>query len=516
MSMKHKPTIEQVNPFDRCDSVTASLSTLQFTKAKVEYKSERELFVALPDNAISLVANITSDDIKRINIGDSVAIYQDSDMSTYKDNGQCHLYLDMLSKAKAGHIFKGKVIQATPKGLLLTIGGLQSFMPMSHIGTGEARDLQKYVGQDMEVKVIRIKLKEQENNRFLPIVSHKVVEAEHSIVGPNKIKTLKVGDVISGVVKSITHYGVFVTLFPSIDGLIHITDLSWKIISDPTEIVSVGQEISVAVLDIRQEEHSGKYLISLGLKQLSPSPWELMDSTIQVGEIVSGTICGINNYGLLLILECGVRGFIRKAELSWDSQVSPQDYLQGQAISAKIIHLDREHKELLLSIKRMSPDPWVAAVEKIYAVGDILDVIIEDCKKKKVYVKTSDGYSGFIPQSELSWIKRIKRPKEHFEVGEYLTVVVLRIDQENRQIEFSRKRIIPNPWEKYSVNQSVKATIVSIDKTGIYAKLVDDSLPAFIPSNTLLDEPSYEVNNQLNCKIQEIDEPGMKMVLSIE
>lgn len=513
--MKHKPAIEQANPFDRFDNATSSLSALQSSKAKVEYKSEDALFVALPDNSISFLANTTSNDIKRINIGDSIAIYQDSDMCAYKDNSQCQLYLDMLSKAKTGYIFKGTVIRATPNGLLLTIEGLQAFMPVSHIGTDVAKDLQGYVGQDMEVKVIRIKLKEQENNRFLPIVSHKVVEVEHSIVGTNKLKMLKVGDVISGVVKSITNYGVFVTLFPSIDGLIHITDLSWKIISDPAEIVSVGQEISVVVLDIRQEEHSGKYLISLGLKQLSPSPWELMDSTIQVGEIVSGTICGITNNGLFLILECGVRGLVHKAELSWDYQVTPQDYLKGQTISAKIIHIDREHKELLLSIKRMSCDPWLAAVEKRYAVGDILDVVIENCTKKRVYVKTLDGYEGFILESELLWIK-IKRPKEYFGVGECLKVVVLRIDQKNRQIEFSHKRIIPSPWEKYSINQSVTATIVSVHKTGMQVKLDDDGLPGFIPFNTLLDEPSYEVNTQLNCKIQEIDEHGKQMILIIE
>ena len=274
--MTNKLSIEQANPFGECNDITSSISQIS---TKVEFKTENGLVVTLPNNNSGLLLNATIEDINYFNLGDTIEVYLDSEGNVYRNDEKCKLYLDIISKAKTGHVFNAKVMDAVTDekiaGLIVDIDGLQCFMPERQIGIEKKDDLQSFVGSTIDVKLISVKLKEKEGNRFLPIVSHKIIEDEKNVIdAQEKLQNIKVGSIIQGIVKNIVSYGVFVTISPSIDGLIHITDLSWKRISNPSEILFVGQHINVIILDIKQT-NDGKTKISLGLKQLSKGPWEI-------------------------------------------------------------------------------------------------------------------------------------------------------------------------------------------------------------------------------------------------
>lgn len=505
----NKKSIESSNPFVDIEHVTNTISDIVALRTKVVFRSNNGLIVSLPDDDTSLLQGAKSDEIINMSPNDVIDIYYDAEGNSYKDNGKYEVYKNILSKASNGHVFNAIVTDITKQGLLVSVEGLQCFLPEGQIGVENHTDLRSFVTQTIEVKLISIKLKENEGNRFLPIVSHKILTEERNL---EKINTLSIGSIVNGIVKNIENYGVFVTLLPSIDGLIHITDLSWERISNPTEIVSVGQSITVKILDIKQNK--GKTNISLGLKQLTQKPWERFDRNIKEGDIVTGPVCNIMDFGIFLKLSCGIQGFIHKSELAWDTHISSKDFSIGQPLTAKIIKIDWEQEKLLLSLKQMTSDPWSSIDERI-AVGNVVDVTIKSFTNFGVFVKIVDGIEGSIHVSELSWIEKFKKPKDIYNVDDRLKAVILSIDKDKRKIELSFKQISPNPWLIYQTGQQVNATVDNIAKNGIQVKIVDTNLPAFIPSNFSPHDLPIQESSKLICEIKEIDVNKKRIILAI-
>ena len=340
-----------------------------------------------------------------------------------------------------------------------------------------------------------------------------IEDEKNAIEAQDKLRNIKIGSIIQGTVKNITSYGVFVTLFPTIEGLIHITDLSWKRVSDPSEILSIGQNINVIILDIKQM-NDGKTQISLGLKQLTQRPWELLDKNSKKGDVVSGSICNITDYGIFIMLSSGVQGLVHRTELSWNPKITSKDFHKGQIVTAKIINIDWEKEKLLLSIKQMQADPWEDIEGKI-AVGDVVRTTISNFTNWGIFVTIVNGIEGLIHLSELSWTEKIKKPQDHYTLGEELKAIIISIDKNKKKIELSHKQIQPNPWQKYSVGQHVNAIILEIEKHGIQLKLEDDNLPAIIPARLVYRDYNFEENSKLECIIQEIDENKRRIILAI-
>lgn len=505
----NKMSIESANPFMDVEHITNNISDIVELRTKVVFKTDNGLIVSLPDDETSLLQGVSFDEIMNMSPDDAIDIYYDPEGNAYKNNGNYKVYKDVLSKASNGHIFSAIVTDITKQGLLVSVDGLQCFLPEGQIGVERHSDLRCFANQPIDVKLISIKLKEKEGNRFLPIVSHKILVEEQKL---EKLKMLSIGSVITGTIKSIENYGVFVTLFPSIDGLIHITDLSWERFSNPSEIVSVGQSVSVKILNIKQNE--GKTNISLGLKQLTQKPWERFDRNTKEGDIVTGPVCNIMDFGIFVKLPCGVQGFIHKSELAWDSQISTKDFSRGQQLTAKIIKIDWEQEKLLLSLKQMTSDPWSSIDEKI-AVGNIVDVTIKKITNFGIFVKIVDGIEGLIHVSELSWIENIKKPKDIYNVDDRLKAIILSIDKDKRKIGLSLKQVSPNPWLIYQTGQQVYATVDNIAKNGIQVKIEGTNLPAFIPSNFSPHDLPIQESSKLVCEIKEIDVNKKRIILAI-
>ena len=335
--MINKLSIEQANPFIGHENIISSIEDIKTIHSKVEFKSDKGLIVTLSNNDSSILLNTTIEDLELFDVNDAIDIYVNSEGIAFKDEKRIELYKKIISQAIDGTVFKANVVEATAKGLLVSIDGLECFMPLGQIGIEANDELQNYIGSIIDVKLISIKLYEKEANRFLPIVSHKIINDEKiNIESQDKLHKLEVGLIVQGTVKSIAKYGVFVNLFPSIDGLIHITDLSWERVVDPADIVSVGEVISVVILD-KTTMNNGKNKISLGLKQLTQKPWERLDKNSKAGDVVSGIISNIVDYGVFITLPSGVQGLVHKTELSWNSKVTSRDFQIGQCVSAQIL-----------------------------------------------------------------------------------------------------------------------------------------------------------------------------------
>lgn len=514
MCMIEKRSIEQANPFLGIGQVTNTTDDILSFKSKVVFRSGDGAIVELKSDDTSLLYTSESEDHGEFRIGDEIDILYEENGIAVKDNGKLELYKKVLTKAKDDQVFNAEVVSSTEQGLLMSIDGLQCFMPEGQIGIEKMDDFQSLVGSTIEVKLISVKLKEMEGNRFLPIVSHKVFEDEKNVIeAQDKLQGINIGSIIQGTVKSIASYGVFVTLFPSVDGLIHIKDLSWERVSDPSEILSVGQNVNVVILDIKQTK-DGKTRISLGLKQLSIKPWERFDKNTKEGDVVSGSVCSIKDYGIFIMLPSGVQGLVHKTELSWNYKVTSKDFQKGQFVTAKIINIDWEKEKLLLSIKQMLADPWENIEDKI-SVGDIVETTISNFTNFGIFVTIVDGIEGLIHVSELSWTEKIKKPKDHYILGDHLNAVIISIDKNKKMIELSHKQILPNPWLKYTVGQHVNAIILGVEKDGAQAKLEDDNLPAFIPAKFFSKDYVLEESCKMKCLIQEIDENKKRITLEI-
>lgn len=383
-----------------------------------------------------------------LKVGDKVEVYVESQEDK---NGQLELShkkarlqksWDNINKAMEGdEIIQGYIKSRTKGGMIVDIFGIEAFLPGSQIDVHPIRDYDIFVGKTMEFKVVKI------NQEFRNVVvSHKaLIEAELEAQRKEIISHLEKGQILEGTVKNITTYGVFVDL-GGVDGLIHITDLSWGRVSDPHEVVELDQKINVVILDFDQE----KKRIALGLKQLTPHPWDSLDQNLKVGDHVKGKVVVMADYGAFVEIQPGVEGLIHVSEMSWSQHLrSAQDFLKvGDEVEAVILTLDRDERKMSLGLKQLKEDPW-ENIEVKYPVGSKHTAKVRNFTNFGIFVELEEGVDGLIHISDLSWTKKIKHPSEFTKVGETIDVVVLEIDKENRRLSLGHKQLEQNPWDTY-------------------------------------------------------------------
>jgi len=411
----------------------------------------------------------------------------------------------------AGEIVNGFVKCRTKGGMIVDVFGIEAFLPGSQIDVKPIRDYDQYVNKTMEFKVVKI------NHEFKNVVvSHKaLIEADIELQKKEIIKQLEKGQILEGVVKNITSYGVFMDL-GGVDGLIHITDLSWSRINHPNEIVELDEQLKVVILDFDED----KSRIQLGLKQLSKHPWEAIDENINVGDVVKGKVVVIADYGAFVEISEGVEGLIHVSEMSWSTHLrSAQDFFNvGDQIEAKILTFDREERKMSLGVKQMTPDPWTDITKK-YPLDSKHTGIVRNFTNFGVFVELEEGVDGLIYISDLSWTKKIKHPRDFCNSGEKIEVVVLELDVENRKLSLGHKQLTENPWDKYETEFSLdtihNSEVTDIVPKGATVKFNEDVV-GFIPSRHMIKDDGSKVQKGevVDLKVIEFNKDTKRVVLS--
>jgi len=412
---------------------------------------------------------------------------------------------------ETGEIVNGFVKCRTKGGMIVDVFGIEAFLPGSQIDVKPIRDYDQYVNKTMEFKVVKI------NHEFKNVVvSHKaLIEADIEIQKKEIIGQLEKGQVLEGVVKNITSYGVFIDL-GGVDGLVHITDLSWSRINHPNEIVELDQKLNVVILDFDDK----KSRIQLGLKQLSAHPWEALDADLKVGDQVKGKVVVIADYGAFIEVSQGVEGLIHVSEMSWSTHLrSAQDFVKiGDEVDAVVLTLDREDRKMSLGIKQLTQDPWTDITTK-FPVGSKHTGTVRNFTNFGVFLELEEGIDGLIYISDLSWTKKIKHPSDFVTVGDKLDVVVLELDVEGRKISLGHKQTQDNPWDKYEAEFGLgtvhTATIDEMVDKGATVTINED-IVAFIPSRHLEKEDGSKLKkgDSAEFKIIEFNKDFKRVVAS--
>jgi|TARA_B110000259_G_scaffold56002_1_gene66007 small subunit ribosomal protein S1 len=413
---------------------------------------------------------------------------------------------------ETGEIITGRVKSRTKGGLIADVFGIEAFLPGSQIDVKPIRDYDEYVGKNMEFKVVKI------NHEFKNVVvSHKaLIEAELEEQKKQIMSGLEKGQVLQGIVKNVTSYGVFVDL-GGVDGLIHITDLSWKRIKHPEEIVTLDEKINVVILDFNDD----KKRIALGLKQLEKHPWDSLDEKMAVGDKVKGKVVVMADYGAFVEIADGVEGLIHVSEMSWSQHLrSAQDFLNiGDEIDAQVLTLDREERKMSLGIKQLSPDPW-EGIETKYPVGSSHKSTVRNFTNFGVFTELEPGIDGLIHVSDLSWDKKIKHPSEFCAVSDELEVIVLELDKENRKLSLGHKQLEEKPWEQFESvfveGSTHQGTIIKVEpKSGAVVSL-PYGIEGYAPARHLKkdDGEKAKLDEVLDFVILEFDNSNGKIILS--
>ena len=453
-----------------------------------------------------------------LKVGDKIEVYVES---AEDKNGQLALSHKKARQLKSwdrvnealekDEIIKGYIKCRTKGGMIVDVFGIEAFLPGSQIDVKPIRDYDVYVDKTMEFKVVKI------NQEFRNVVvSHKaLIEAELEAQKQVIMSKLEKGQILEGTVKNITSYGVFVDL-GGVDGLIHITDLSWGRVNHPEEIVALDQKINVVILDFDE----AKKRIALGLKQLTPHPWEALDQTLKVGDKVKGRVVVMSDYGAFVEIAPGVEGLIHVSEMSWSQHLrSAQEFMKvGDEVEAVILTLDREERKMSLGIKQLTPDPW-ENIEVKYPVGTKTTAKVRNFTNFGVFVEIEEGIDGLIHISDLSWTKKVKHPGEFTSVGADIEVVVLEIDKENRRLSLGHKQLEENPWNEfenqYSVDSIHEGTITEMTDKGAVVAL-GENIEGFCPARQLVKEDGTtpKTGDKLNFKILEFSKATKRITLS--
>lgn len=413
---------------------------------------------------------------------------------------------------ESGEIINGYVKSRTKGGLIVDVFGIDAFLPGSQIDVKPIRDYDVFVDKTMEFKIVKL------NNEYKNIVvSHKaLIEDEIEAQKAEIISHLEKGQVLEGTVKNITSYGVFVDL-GGVDGLIHITDLSWGRINSPEEVVKLDEKIKVVILDFDET----KKRIALGLKQLTPHPWDQLDPNLKVGDKVKGKVVVIADYGAFVEIIPGVEGLIHVTEMSWSQHLrTAHDFLKvGDEVEAVILTLDREERKMSLGIKQLIPDPWTNIAEK-YPVGSKHTATVRNFTNFGIFVELEEGVDGLIHISDLSWSKKIKHPAEFAKIGEKIDVVVLEVDPENRRLSLGHKQLEENPWDVFetifTIGSEHEGTVISVnEKSGAVVNL-PYGIEGFCPKGQLQreDKKPVKVDDKLMFKVIEFQKDAKRIVLS--
>ena len=430
------------------DETLNKVSERQVVEGVVIAKDKKEVIVNIGYKSDGIISASEFRYNPDLQIGDKVEVYVENQEDK---RGQLILSHKKARLSKSwervnaaldnAEVIQGYIKCRTKGGMIVDVFGIEAFLPGSQIDVHPIRDYDQFVGKTMEFKVVKI------NQEFRNVVvSHKaLIEAELEAQKKEIISHLEKGQVLEGTVKNITSYGVFVDL-GGVDGLVHITDLSWGRVSDPHEVVELDQKINVVILDFDEE----KKRIALGLKQLTPHPWDALDANLKVGDHVKGKVVVIADYGAFVEIQPGVEGLIHVSEMSWSQHLrSAQEFLHvGDEVDAVILTLDRQERKMSLGIKQLKEDPW-ETIETKYPVGSKHTAKVRNFTNFGIFVELEEGVDGLIHISDLSWTKKVKHPSEFTTVGSMIDVVVLEIDKENRRLSLGHKQLEENPWDKY-------------------------------------------------------------------
>lgn len=423
---------------------------------------------------------------------------------------------DRILKAHENdEIIPGKILKRIKGGMVVDLNGIEAFLPGSQIDIRPVRDFDAFVGQTMDFKIVKVNIPTENI-----VVSHKVL-IEETIADQRKeiLDGLEKGQILEGIVKALTDFGVFIDL-GGVDGLVHITDLSWGRINHPSEVVKLDEKIKVVVTDFDKE----KKRISLSLKQLQPHPWEKIEEKFKVGDKVSGRVVSLTDYGAFIEIEKGIEGLIHISEMSWTQHIShPSQFVSmGQVVEAVILSLDKGEKKISLGMKQLTPDPWQELLKK-YPVGSKHTGIARNLTNFGVFVELEPGIDGLVHISDLSWTKKIRHPGEVVKKGEEIEVVVLSVDTEQRKISLGHKQVNDNPWDnfekEYATGKKTEGKIVRIIEKGLIAELplgVDGFIPATQLSPSKIKNLSYcfPIDTKLELIVLEFDKENKKIVLS--
>lgn len=501
----YEGTLNNVNDNEVVDGTVTAINDREVV-VNIGYKSEgiiaRSEFRYTPD----------------LKAGDTVEVYIENQedkkgqlVLSHKKARQARSW-DRVNDALANdEIVTGFVKCRTKGGMIVDVLGTEAFLPGSQIDVKPIRDYDTFVGKTMEFKIVKI------NQEFRNVVvSHKaLIEAELEAQKKEIISKLEKGQILEGTVKNITNYGVFIDL-GGVDGLIHITDLSWGRVSDPKEIVQLDQKLNVVIIDFDDE----KKRIALGLKQLTPHPWDALDANLKVGDKVHGKVVVMADYGAFIEIAPGVEGLIHVSEMSWSAHLhSAQEFMKvGDEVDAVILTLDREERKMSLGVKQLKTDPWENIEEK-YPVGSQHTAKVRNFTNFGVFVEVEEGVDGLIHISDLSWTKKVKHPSEFTKIGEPIEVQVLDIDKENRRLSLGHKQLEENPWDKfeevftqYSIHQG--KVIEVLDKGAVIA--LEGGVEGFATPKHLVKEDGSQaqLGETLDFKVIDFNKDAKRIILS--
>ena len=502
----YEKTLNNVNDNEVVDGTVSSINDREVV-VNIGYKSEgiipRSEFRYNPE----------------LQVGDTVEVYIENQedkkgqlILSHKKARAARSWDRVNAALDNNEIVKGFVKCRTKGGMIVDVFGIEAFLPGSQIDVKPIRDYDTFVGKTMEFKIVKI------NQEFRNVVvSHKaLIEAELEAQKKEIISKLEKGQILEGTVKNITSYGVFIDL-GGVDGLIHITDLSWGRVSDPNEVVKLDEKINVVILDFDDE----KKRIALGLKQLTPHPWDALDQELKVGDKVKGKVVVMADYGAFVEIAPGVEGLIHVSEMSWSAHLhSAQDFLKvGDEVEAVILTLDRNERKMSLGIKQLKEDPWENIEEK-YPVGSQHKAKVRNFTNFGVFVEIEEGVDGLIHISDLSWTKKVKHPSEFTKLGAEIDVQVLDIDKENRRLSLGHKQLTENPWDKFAdkfATDSIhRGKVKEVLDKGSVITLLDEGIEGFATPKHLVKEDGTQaqLGDELDFKVIEFNKDTQRIILS--
>ena len=505
LTQAYNQTLNKVNNNDVVEGTVISMNKREVV-VNIGYKS---------DGIVSMNEFRYNPDLK---VGDKVEVYIESQedkkgqlILSHKRARSARSWDRVNEALEKDEIIKGYIKSRTKGGMIVDVFGIEAFLPGSQIDVKPIRDYEQFVGKTMEFKVVKI------NHEFKNVVvSHKaLIEAELEQQKKEIISKLEKGQILEGTVKGIEPYGCFIDL-GGVDGLIHITDLSWGRVNHPSEILSLDQKINVVILEFNED----KTRIALGLKQLTPQPWEALDPNLKVGDTVKGKVVVVADYGAFVEIAPGVEGLIHVSEMSWSQHLrSAQDFVKiGDTVEAKILTLDRDERKMSLGIKQLKPDPWENIEEK-YAIGSKHTAKVRNFTNFGVFVELEEGVDGLIHISDLSWTKKIKHPSEFTTLDSDIDIVVLEIDKENRRLSLGHKQLEDNPWDTYetifTVDSIHKGTIVEMMDKGAVVSL-EYGIEGFATPKHLVKEDGTQAKQgeTLQFKVIEFNKESKRIILS--
>ena len=500
------------------DKTLTTIKENEVVMGKVMSISKREVLVNIGYKSAGIISANEFNYNKDLKVGDEVEVLVESKEDRF---GQLQLSHRKARAARAwekiaaaqenDEVILGYIKSRVNGGMIVDIFGVEAFLPGSQIDVRPIKDYDAFVDKTMEFKIVKVN-PEYRN----VVVSHKVlIEAELEQQKKEIISKLEKGQVLEGVVKGITSYGAFVDL-GGVDGLIHITDLSWGRIGDPSEVVSLDEKINVVILDFDEE----KTRIALGLKQLMPHPWDALDPNLKEGDIIHGRVVVITDYGAFVEVIPGVEGLIHVSEMSWTQHLrSAQEFLTvGQEVDAVVLMLDREDRKMSLGLKQLKPDPW-ETIEQRFPVGSNHEARVRNFTNYGVFVELDEGIDGLIHISDLSWTRKVKHPNEFVKVGQMIEVQVLEIDKENRRLSLGHKQVTENPWDEFAKEFTIgsihEGTVIRMNEKGATIAL-PYGVEAFATPKHLIKEDgtSVAVDEKLPFKILDFNPEMQRIIVS--